>query len=138
MSYCIAFLDRGLPIDYGLIESGNLTMEGGYEACKRLLERNKPFSAIFCVDDITAIGAMKALREAGRRIPEDISLVGFDGIDLGKHITPSLTTIRVDASAMGAIALKMLLERASNPEAPYLTMLIDVELVKRDSVASLR
>lgn len=138
MSYCMAFLDRGLPIDYGLIESGNLTMEGGYEACKRLLERNKPFSAIFCVDDITAIGAMKALREAGRRIPEDISLVGFDGIDLGKHITPSLTTIRVDASAMGAIALKMLLERASNPEAPYLTTLIDVELVKRESVASLR
>ena len=133
----MAFVDRGLPIDYDLVEAGNLTMKGGYDACKRLLERKANFSAIFCVDDITAIGAMKALREAGRSIPEEVSVIGFDGIDLGQHVTPTLSTIRVDAEALGAIALKTLLERASTPDTPYVTTLIGVELVKRESVASL-
>jgi LacI family transcriptional regulator len=135
MSYCMAMLDRGLPIDYDLVESGNLTLEGGYQACRRLLERKFDFTAIFCVDDITAIGAMRALREAGLRIPEDVSLIGFDGIDLGQHVTPPLTTVRVDAAAMGSVALRTLLERANNPEAPCVTTLIGVELVKRESVA---
>ncbi|MBV9231713.1 MAG: LacI family DNA-binding transcriptional regulator [Chloroflexi bacterium] len=134
VSYCMALLDRGLPIDYDLVESGILTLESGYEACNRLLERKVDFTAIFCADDITAIGAMKALREAGRRVPEDISLIGFDGIDLGQHVTPSLSTIRVNTEELGAVALKTLIARASNPDAPYVTTLLGVELVKRDSV----
>ncbi|GCF08403.1 LacI family DNA-binding transcriptional regulator [Dictyobacter arantiisoli] len=138
MQYCMALLDRGVPVEYDLVEAGNLTMEGGYKACKRLLERKVDFSAIFCVDDITAIGAMKALREAGRRVPEDVSLIGFDGIDLGQHITPALSTIRVDAEALGAVALKTLLERANEPDAPYVTRLIGVELIKRETVAPAR
>ncbi len=134
----MAFVDRGLPLDYDLVEAGNLTMKGGYEACKRLLERKVNFSAIFCVDDITAIGAMKALREAGRSIPDEISVIGFDGIDLGQHVTPMLSTIRVDAAALGTIALKMLLERANNTDTPCVTTLIGVELLKRESVAQRR
>lgn len=135
MCYCMAFLDRKLPIDFDLVEAGNLTMEGGYAACKRLLERKVTFGAIFCADDITAIGAMKALREAGCRIPGDVSLIGFDDIELGQHVTPALTTIRVDTTAMGTIALHTLIERANNPEAPYMTRLIGTELVIRESVA---
>lgn len=134
ISYCMAFLDRGLPIEYDLVVAGNLTMQGGYDACKRLLEQNKDFTAIFCVDDITAIGAMKALREAGYSVPEDVSLIGFDGIDLGQHVMPALSTMRVDAEAMGAVALKTLIERASDPDAPFVTTLIGVELLKRESV----
>jgi LacI family transcriptional regulator, galactose operon repressor len=135
VSYCMALLDRGLAIDYALVESGSLTLDSGYEACKRLLERRVDFSALFCVDDITAIGAMKALREEGRRIPEDVSLIGFDGIDLGQHVTPALSTIRVNKEDLGALALKTLLERANVPEAPCVTTLLGVELLKRESVA---
>jgi LacI family transcriptional regulator len=138
ISYCMAFLDRGLPIDYYLVESGKLSTESGYDACKRLLERKADFSAIFCVDDITAIGAMKALREAGRRVPEDVSLIGFDGIELGQHVTPALSTIRVSTEALGATALRTLIARAANPDAPYVTTLLGVELIKRDSVAPLQ
>jgi LacI family transcriptional regulator len=138
ISYCMAFLDRGLLIDYRLVESGKLSLESGYDACKRLLERKIDFSAIFCVDDITAIGAMKALREAGRRVPEDISLIGFDGIELGQHVTPALSTVRVNTEALGATALRTLIARAANPDAPYVTTLLGVELMKRDSVAPLR
>ncbi len=133
--YCMAFLDRGLSVEYDLVESGNLTLEAGYAACKRLLERKVAFSAIFCADDITAIGAMKALREAGRRVPADVSLIGFDGIDLGQHVTPALSTIHVDTAALGAVALKTLIERANDPSAPYVTTLIRAELVKREFVA---
>ncbi len=138
VSYSMAFLDRGLPIHNDLVEAGNLTMKGGYDACKRLIERKAHFSALFCVDDVTAIGAMKALREAGRRIPEDVSLIGFDGIDLGQHVTPALSTIRVDATALGTIALKTLLERVNTPNMPYVTTLIGVDLLKRESVATYR
>jgi len=135
IGYRVALLDRDLPIDYSLVESGNLTKEGGYQACKRLLERKADFSAIFCVDDITAIGAMKALHEAGLRIPEGVSIIGFDGIDLGQHITPSLTTINSNSAALGAVALKTLIARAANSDAPAVTIMLGVELVKRDSVS---
>ncbi|HEX4202901.1 MAG TPA: LacI family DNA-binding transcriptional regulator [Ktedonobacteraceae bacterium] len=135
MCYCMAFLNRGLAIDYNNVESGNLTLEGGYQACQRLLAHKAKFSAIFCVDDITAIGAMKALREAGYAIPTDISIIGFDGIDLGRHVTPALTTISVDTQALGSIALKTLLERANDQHAPYVTTLIGAKLLKRESVA---
>ncbi|QBD77062.1 LacI family transcriptional regulator [Ktedonosporobacter rubrisoli] len=133
VSYCMAFLDRGLTIDYDLVESGNLTSEGGYQACRRLLERKVDFSAIFCVDDITAIGAMKALREAGRHVPEDISLIGFDGIELGQLVTPALSTICIDTRAMGMSALQTLIIRAGDPEAPFITKLVGTSLVKRDT-----
>ncbi|MBO0794744.1 MAG: LacI family DNA-binding transcriptional regulator [Ktedonobacteraceae bacterium] len=136
VSYCMAYLDRGLAIPYELVENGSLSLESGYEAGKRLLERRRDFSAIFCADDLTAIGAMKALREAGLRVPEDISLIGFDGIDLGKHIIPALTTIRVNTEDLGAIALRTLAARAAHPGMPYVTTLLGAELVKRDSVAA--
>ncbi|HLZ63686.1 MAG TPA: LacI family DNA-binding transcriptional regulator [Ktedonosporobacter sp.] len=135
-SYRISLLDRELPIDYDIVESGMLSMESGYQACQRLLERRGDFSAIFCVDDITAIGAMKALREAGLRVPEDVSVIGFDGIDLGQHITPALTTINSNTEGMGAIALKTLMTRAANPDDPCMTITLGVELVIRDSVSA--
>ena len=135
ISYCMAFLNRGLLVPYDLVDSGDLSMEGGYAACKRLIEKKLDFSAIFCVDDITAIGAMKALREAGLSVPDDVSVIGFDGIDLGQHVTPALTTMSVDANALGSIALKTLIARASEPESPCVTTLLEAKLVKRESVA---
>jgi LacI family transcriptional regulator len=136
MSYRMALLDYDIPINYALVESGNLTMEGGYQACKRLLERKATFSAIFCVDDITAIGAMKALREMGLRVPEDVSVIGFDGIDLGQHVTPALTTIHSNMEAMGAIALKTLINRTASMDGPDMTITLGAELIKRDSVGT--
>jgi LacI family transcriptional regulator len=136
VSYCMAHLERGLPIRYELVENGKLSLESGYEACKRLLERKAQFSAIFCVDDLTAIGAMKALQEAGLRVPEDVSVIGFDGIDLGKHVTPALSTIRVNLEHLGAVALRTLITRAAQPEAPCATTVLGVELIKRASVTA--
>lgn len=134
-SYCMTLLDHNLPLDYSLVEAGNLTSESGYEACQRLLSRQVDFSAIFCVDDIIAIGVLKALREAGRRVPQDVSLVGFDDIELAQHLMPALTTVRVSADQLGATALRSLVTRATNPDASCVTNLLGVTLIKRASVA---
>ena len=131
----MALCDAGLPIPYDLYEDGDLSLEGAYEACKRLLERGKPFSAIFCVNDEMAIGAMKALREANLRVPEDVSLVGFDDIDIVEHLSPALTTVRVNKEVLGSIAVKHLLSLMSNPNPVSVTNVLEVELVKRNSVS---
>lgn len=137
-SYCMALLDHDLPIDYALVEPGELNAESAYAACQRLLARGVKFSALFCADDITAIGALKALREAGLRVPEDVSLIGFDDIELAQHVTPPLTTVHVSADQLGATALRALIARATNPEASCVTNLLGVTLVKRASVAAPR
>lgn len=132
--YRTALLDAGLSVNYELYEAGNLSTDGGYDACRRLLARNNNFSAIFCANDETALGAMKALREAGCRIPEDVSLVGFDDIALVEHLTPALTTVRINKEALGAVAVKSLLARAADPDAVAITSMLDIELIQRNSV----
>ncbi|MGH2386589.1 MAG: LacI family DNA-binding transcriptional regulator [Chloroflexota bacterium] len=133
--YRAALLDAGLPVDHTLMESSDLTANGGYEACRRLLARQASFSAIFCTNDAAAIGAIRALREAGREVPRDISVIGYgDDTYVAEHLTPALTTIVSDTELLGATAVKRLLARAADPTmAPTMTML-GVELVKRESV----
>jgi LacI family transcriptional regulator len=138
MGYWAALRENGLPIDDRLFESCNMTTAGGYEACKRLLARGAQFSALLCANDETAIGATKALREAGRRVPDDISIVGFDDIDMAEHLTPALTTVRIHKRAIGATAVKTLIARATDPDAMPVTILLPTELIKRDSVAARR
>ena len=136
--YRTALLDAGLKLDYGLYESCNLTIEGGYEAAKRLLNNKSKFSAIFCANDKTAIGAMKALKEAGCRLPEDVSVIGFDDVELAEHVSPSLTTLRINKESMGAVALDRLISRINNPEGANMIITLEVELIKRGSVAPLQ
>ncbi len=132
--YRTALLDAGIPIQYDLYESGDLTAEGGYQACQRLLAKKVSFSAIFCANDATAIGALKALRDSGHRVPEDVSLVGFDDVDTSQYLSPALTTIRVNKEALGSTAVKHLLTRATDMDAVSVTSILEVELVERDSV----
>ncbi|MBC8159780.1 MAG: substrate-binding domain-containing protein, partial [Roseiflexaceae bacterium] len=132
--YRTALADAGVTFDPLLVEPSNLTTEGGYEACGRLLRRKQAFSAIFCANDMAAIGAIKALREAGRSVPDDVSVVGFDDVDMAQHLTPPLTTVRVPKEAIGAAAVQRLQARAADPTAVPSTTLLDVTLVVRQSV----
>lgn len=132
--YRTALREAGLSADPTLVEASNLTTEGGYEACRRLLGRKQSFSAIFCANDMAAIGAIKALREAGKSVPDDVSIVGFDDVDMAEHLTPPLTTVHVPKEAIGAAAVQRLQARAADPTAVFSTTLIDVSLVIRQSV----
>jgi LacI family transcriptional regulator len=127
----------GLPVKSELRERGDMTTEGGYAACLRLLKRAVPFTALFCANDMTALGAIKALREFGRDVPGDVSVIGFDDVDLAEHLTPALTTVRVPKERIGDTAVKVLMARVSEPDAAFQTTLLAVDLVKRGSVRAL-
>jgi DNA-binding LacI/PurR family transcriptional regulator len=104
----------------GQLEGESSSPELGYQVTRKLLASREPFTALFAFNDISAIGAIQALREAGRRIPQDVSVVGFDDIQSAAFQNPALTTVRQPLREMGMLAAKTLLQRiAAPPEAPY-------------------
>lgn len=108
----------------------------GYEPTKALLSRTRNFTALFAFNDIAAIGAIRALHEAGIRVPKDVSVVGFDDVGSAPFRIPSLTTIRQPLREMGKTAAESLLKRISNPNAQYPgRVMMQPELVIRESTA---
>jgi DNA-binding LacI/PurR family transcriptional regulator len=111
------------------------TPELGYPFGKELLARKIPFTALFAYNDISAIGAMRAFQEGGFRVPEDISVVGFDDIASASFCIPSLTTVRQPLNRMGQIAAQTLLERIEEPAAYIPEIAVEPELAVRKSTA---
>ncbi len=110
----------GLPISKALIsqlQGDSPSPELGYEATRRLLASHKRFSALFAFNDISAMGAIRALREAKLRVPEDVSVVGFDDIQSAAYQNPALTTVRQPLREMGRIAAEILLRRIRRSES---------------------
>ena len=108
--------------------------EIGYKPMQGLLEKTHDFTAIFCFNDIAAIGAIRALKDAGLRVPEDVSVVGFDDIQSAAYSTPSLTTVRQPLFEMGQRGAQILLERIANREAPHpAEFVMAPELIMRES-----
>ena len=109
--------------------------EAGYAAAKKLLERQARFSALFAYNDSSAIGAISAIHESGRRVPEEVSVVGFDDIPAAAYSNPSLTTVRQPLLKMGEIAARTLLEQIRKPECACAEILVEPEFVVRKSTA---
>jgi len=105
----------------------------GYETAKELLSRNVAFTALVCYNDISAVGAIRAVKETGLRVPEDISVVGFDDIREAAYHLPSLTTVRQPMRKMGAMAAETLIERIEERNGDAGGILIEPELVVRES-----
>ena len=106
-----AALDKaGIPFDPRLATEGNFLRPSGEEAAAKLLAAGHRFDALVCMNDGMALGAMDVLRKAGVRIPEDVSLVGFDGIEQGKVVTPPLTTVKQPLAELGVAAADLLLD----------------------------
>jgi DNA-binding LacI/PurR family transcriptional regulator len=120
------------------LEGNQSTPELGYPYGKAFLARNIPFTALFAYNDISAIGAVRAFQEAGLRIPQDISVVGFDDIALASFCLPPLTTVRQPLLKMGKIAAQTVLDRIED-RAPFVPEIaIEPELVVRGSTATPR
>ena len=109
------------------------TPELGYPFGKALLARKVPFTALFAYNDISAIGAMRAFQEAGLRIPEDVSVIGFDDVVSASFCIPTLTTVRQPLKKMGHIAAKTLLERIEDRAEFKAEIAVEPELVVRKS-----
>jgi DNA-binding LacI/PurR family transcriptional regulator len=137
--YRAALHEAGLPIQEELIieNCDVIKPDAVLASCKHLLDSGYPFTALCCASDPLADKALNALRKLGVRVPEDISVVGFDNNDIAPHLTPPLTTVQVHKEAMGAMAVKSLMARIADPEAIATTSILSVELIKRGSVRSL-
>jgi DNA-binding LacI/PurR family transcriptional regulator len=108
--------------------------ELGYLPMKEMLSRTRDFTALFCFNDISAIGAIRAIQDAGLRVPEDISVVGFDDIISAAFYRPSLTTIRQPLRDMGTAGAELLLKRIAHPDTPYPDEIVmQPELIVRES-----
>lgn len=112
--YRAELADAGIEVDDALCAVALTTEEDGYAAANALLARGADFDAVFAASDLIAIGAMRALQAAGRRIPEDVAVVGFDDIPAASIASPPLTTIAQDARQAGEALVDMLLRRIRN------------------------
>ena len=107
--------------------------EAGYPVVGHLLATRLPFTALVCFNDYSAIGAIRALVDAGLRVPEDVSVVGFDDVQNAAYNNPSLTTVRQPLRDMGRIAATALLQRIRNPSLPIADIPVMPELLIRES-----
>jgi len=123
----------GVTHDPSLVATGHFTRDGGYEATKELLAGRARFTAIFAANDLMAMGALAALRESGLRVPDDVSLIGFDDVPTVRDVVPGLTTVSVPMREMGRRSIRIGLAGADR--GPRMEML-PVHLVKRESVSS--
>jgi DNA-binding LacI/PurR family transcriptional regulator len=123
----------GLDAADDLVEVGDFTEEGGAAAMGRLLQRpGRPVDAVFAASDLMAAGALRALRAAGRRVPDDVAVVGFEDSAVARYAQPPLTTVRQPIEEMGRQAARLLLAKVAG-EAGGMHLILDVELVVRAS-----
>lgn len=134
--YIKALNERGFNLDESLIVEGDFTETGGYYAMQKLLPA-KP-DAIFAASDVMAIGAMRAAREAGLNIPDDIAFVGFDDLPFASLSNIKLTTIRQPVVQFGVKAVEILMDQIENGIQPPRHVIMDTELVIRDSCGEKR
>ena len=135
--YRQALATRSVPFEQALLAPCERQgEEGGYSAAKELLREKKRPTALFCINDAIAIGAMRAIFEAGLEIPRDISVVGFDDVPIAALLRVPLTTVAQPIQSMGAAAVELLTERIEGgPSVPPRQVVLDAHLVVRESTA---
>jgi len=131
--YRLALQRAELPANPGLVVTGDFSIEAGERAVEQLLAQGQPFTALFCSNDEMAIGALRALRSHGLRVPEDVSVVGFDDIRFARYTSPPLTTIAQPKNALGREAMSMMLELLNDAEVPPRKRVLTADLVVRGS-----
>ena len=133
-AYIKAMNKLNLKILDGYIADGvNFDVSGGYAAMKELLNLKERPTAVFAAGDKIAIGAINAVKDAGLSVPDDISIMGFDDIELAKYITPKLTTIRQKCDEIGKTTVDLLVEQINQKAKLKINKIISVELMERDS-----
>lgn len=137
--YELAMQTLDLPIQPGyLVNAGFFSVEEGKQAMEKLLQLASPPTAVFVAGDQMAIGAIEAAHEHGLRVPEDISIIGYDDIEMIKYITPKLTTIRQDTDEIGEAAAELLIEQMTAKERRTERRVIPVTLIERASCAPVK
>jgi LacI family transcriptional regulator/LacI family repressor for deo operon, udp, cdd, tsx, nupC, and nupG len=129
-----AMEEYGLSFEEEAISYGPVTYEAGYEATKKFIEKGRPFTAIFAYSDEIAIGAMAALYDAGIRVPEDVSILGFDDLQIASRIRPALTTIHQPINSFITKTLELFSQETNNYNAE---ISLPFQIIERDSCKGL-
>jgi LacI family transcriptional regulator len=129
--YVAALTERNVPVEPALVVEGDYSESSGYYAMQQLLTQRP--DALFAANDGMAIGALRAIRNAEYRVPEDIAVVGFDDIPLAAQASPPLTTIRQPIEQAGSLAAEMLMELIEQPDSSPKLVVLPTELVIRNS-----
>lgn len=132
-----AFRKNRVSFDELQYESARFTYEDGYRAAQVLLERVSDFTALFAMSDVMAMGAIRALTDAGRRVPEDISVVGFDGLTIGAYTVPRLSTVVQSVEQLAEQSVQLLRQKIEE-DAKARHEVISVSLLMRESVRRLQ
>lgn len=132
-----ALASAGIAVDAQLVAEGRFTEETGHDGALALLERRPDLTAVFAANDLSALGVLSALATRGRRVPEDVSVVGFDDLPLAAFTTPPLTTVHQPATEIGRRATEILLELTRGKRARTTRHLLEPRLVVRDSTGRL-
>lgn len=134
--YLKALADHGIKETY--VEESIMSPESAYNAVLRLLQHSPQVSAIFSCNDLLAEHAVRAIKDAGLRVPEDISVIGFDDTEEGISCRPPLTTMHVDKQLMGTLAVRQLYDRTANPDRVTINLQMRTKLIVRESIAPYR
>ncbi len=136
VGYQQALSDAGLPADPVLVREGDFMQQQGFTCANELLNLAQPPTAIFASNDVSAFGAIEAVRNRGLRIPDDISILGFDDIPQAQQIYPPLTTVKQPLAEMGRVAVQLLFTYINEPDAPFKRIELPTTLSIRQSCQS--
>jgi DNA-binding LacI/PurR family transcriptional regulator len=128
-----ALHEAGVDLPEGLVIRGDFTYESGHRVMAELLLRSPDLTAVFAANDRMAVGAMNYLWQTGRRIPDDISIIGFDDIPVAAMTCPPLTTIATPKADFARVSVSLLIERITNARREPVRVILPTRLVVRES-----
>ena len=124
---------HNIPLEENFIKNISLSLKEGYDAMAEIIKSGTLPGAVFCGNDITAIGAMKAIHKSGLKIPNDISIIGIDNIEITEYFRPSLTTVHVPKEELGRFAVKLLIDRINGGHKINTLIKLPFKLIERES-----
>jgi LacI family transcriptional regulator len=128
-----AFRAHGIPFGEEQYETARFTFDEGYRAAMALLQRHPGFTALFAMSDVMALGAIRALADAGKRVPDDVSVIGFDGLQIGEYTLPRLSTVAQSVDQLAERSMCLLLQSIEEEmEAKH--EVVPVRLLLRESI----
>ncbi|RCW56199.1 LacI family DNA-binding transcriptional regulator [Halanaerobium sp. ST460_2HS_T2] len=136
--YFEALKDAGLKVNSSFVKEGNFTIKSGYQAMEKILSENEMLpTAVFAASDRMAIGVLDCCLDNNLKVPEDISIIGFDDIELATVVRPKLTTVRVDHSKLGEKSVELLLNKIKKNKDSESFYEADFEIIERETVKKL-
>ena len=133
IGYKTVLEEAGIPLNENYIVYCHPTVKGGSEAILALLKTDPHITAVFCFNDMVAIGALQAIAQLGRKVPDDLAIVGYDDIPMASWVTPALTTLRAPFEEMGRLATRLLIDRFQECEEGCENIELQPELIVRAS-----